>query len=100
MYLKRTSISTGGLNARASYGSSAISAAPLPVSLPVKQPAPSIDSPAVVALPAPVTKAPIIVPAAAAAPTLTPVEEEEDFTLLMGMDEDDSSGDEEVLEEG
>lgn len=27
-------------------------------------------------------------------------EDEDDFTLLLGMDEDDSSGDEEVLEEG
>lgn len=28
------------------------------------------------------------------------MEDDEDFTLLIGMDEGDSSGDEEVLEEG
>jgi hypothetical protein len=70
--------------------------------MPFKHPTPSTEGPSVVTLPPPVAKAPVLPPAAAPAPVLAPapVEEEEDFTLLMGMDEDDSSGDEEVLEEG
>ena len=117
VYLKRTSIAASGPT-RATFGSSSATSSSSTgggMGLPTKASFTGISSSGIVQGPhtshnlpnhnpktapsslrsSPTVFIPGSIPAAA-----TDIEDDEDFTLLIGMDEDDSSGDEEVLEEG
>ena len=127
VYLKRTSIATGGpskaiLSSSSSTSSSLSASSGARVTVPTKvsHAASSHSSSSVsgsvtsTAAPhsMPISKTASVPPSNAVrfSPTATAplphtaasgvAEDEEDFTLLMGMEGDDSSGDEEVLEEG
>ena len=115
VYLKRTSIAASGTT-RVTFGSSfapsssstgggtgvatKASVTGIPSSGVAQGPHSSLDLPNPKAAPSSLRSSPTAFVSTSVPAAAVDNEDDEDFTLLIGMDEDDSSGDEEVLEEG